>query len=131
MFDLIWQPAQVTEIYASGAPEEPTGSGLVLRHASLRRHLQPGLGEFSIGRAGENDLVVMSGSVSRRHATVDYGRDRFVLVDRSTNGTYVLTQEGETVFLRRESLPLWGHGRMALGAPPEEGEGHVIEFECL
>jgi predicted component of type VI protein secretion system len=55
----------------------------------------------------------MSGSVSRKHATVEFGRDRLVLLDTSTNGTYVETQDGETVFLRREAFPLWGRGRIA------------------
>jgi hypothetical protein len=128
--DLLWQPASVTEIRTTALPADAPLSGLTLRYEDQCRRLEPGLGELSVGRAPDNDLVVMSGSVSRKHATVDFGRDRFILLDRSTNGTYVETQDGEIVFLRREAFPLWGRGRIALGAPVAEGIAHLLEFEC-
>jgi hypothetical protein len=131
IYDLIWQPAQVTEIHSAAlADGTDTAEGLKLCYRDDCLHLQPGQATFAIGRAADNDLVVASGSVSRRHATVDFGRDRFVLLDMSTNGTYVQTQDGETVYLRRESFPLWGRGRIALGAPIEDGQAHIVEFEC-
>jgi len=128
--DLLWQPASVTEIRTTALPADAPLSGLTLRYEDQCRRLEPSLGELSVGRAPDNDLVVMSGSVSRKHATVDFGRDRFILLDRSTNGTYVETQDGEIVFLRREAFPLWGRGRIALGAPVAEGIAHLLEFEC-
>jgi len=130
VYDLLWQPALVTEILPSASHADAPLTGLSLSYEGQDRRLDPGRGAFSIGRAPSNDLVVMSGSVSRKHATVELGRDRFVLLDTSTNGTYVETQDGETVFLRREAFPLWGRGRIALGAPAVEGLAHLIEFEC-
>jgi len=129
IFDLLWQPSNVTEILPSALPGSSHVGKLTLRYED--QSLSVGAGrEFSIGRAPDNDLVVMSGSVSRRHATLELGRERFVLLDKSTNGTYVETENGETVFLRREAFPLWGRGRIALGAPVADGIAHLIEFEC-
>ena len=130
VYDLLWQPALVTEILPSVRHADAPVVALSLCYEGQRRQLNPGRGAFSIGRAPDNDLVVMSGSVSRKHATIDFGRDRFVLLDTSTNGTYVETQNGEMVFLRREAFPLWGQGRIALGASVTEGLAHIIEFRC-
>lgn len=130
VYDLLWQPSNVTEIRQASSSAKMAGTGLELRYQDRCRRLEAGHGEFTIGRAADNDLVVMSGSVSRKHATLDFGRDRFILLDESTNGTYVETQDGEAVYLRREALPLWGRGRIALGAPITEGIAHVIEFKC-
>ena len=130
VYDLPWRPASVTEIQlpcVSPSEQMPT---LTLRYGPASHSLAAARREFSIGRADSNDLVVMSGSVSRRHAIVEFGRGRFVLTDTSTNGTYVLTQDGASVYLRRESLPLWGHGKIGLGLPLSAGYEHVIGFDC-
>jgi class 3 adenylate cyclase len=130
VYDLPWRPANVTEIQLPCvAPSEQTPT-LTLRYREASHSLPAARREFSIGRAETNDLVVISGSVSRRHATVEFARGRFVLTDTSTNGTYVLTQDGASVYLRRESLPLWGHGKVALGQPLSAGVEHLISFDC-
>jgi len=132
VYDLPWRMTNLTRIQppaASPSSSEPTLT-LTLRFRQHSHSLRANRSDFSIGRSVGNDLVVMWGSVSRTHATVAFGRERFVLADKSTNGTYVQTQDGETVYLRRESLPLWGRGRIGLGAPLTEGSDHVIEFEC-
>ena len=132
VYDLPWKMTNLTMIQPaarSSAASEPALT-LTLRFRRDCHRLRADQSEFNIGRSPGNDLVVMSGSVSRTHATVEFGRERFVLTDKSTNGTYVQNQDGETVYLRREALPLWGRGRIALGAPLAEGSDHVVEFEC-
>jgi hypothetical protein len=132
VYDLPWRMTNLTMIQPaapSPSSSEPALT-LTLRFRRASQRLLADCPEFSIGRSPGNDLVVMWGSVSRTHATVEFGRERFVLTDKSTNGTYVQTQDGESVYLRRETLPLWGRGRIALGAPLTEGSDHVVEFEC-
>ena len=41
--------------------------------------------------------------------------DKFLLVDRSTNGTWVLTDGGDTFRVTREEITLAGSGRILPG----------------
>ena len=130
VYDLLCRITNATAISPASMPAAERLSTLTLRYRQESYCLRSRQEAFTIGRSSTNDLVVMSGSVSRRHASVEFGRDRFVLTDTSTNGTYVDTQEGEPIYLRREALPLWGRGRIALGAPLFVGTDHVISFHC-
>ena len=42
-----------------------------------------------MGRAEDNDLVIKGNLISRIHAKVEMRRGKFILVDQSTNGTFV------------------------------------------
>ena len=128
IFDLLWRLTNVTEIRPASV--SATERALMLHHRQGSCRVQSGHVPFSIGRGADNDLVVTWGTVSRRHATVEFSRGRFVLKDVSTNGTYVQVEGGESLFLRRESLPLWAQGRIGLGAPFASGAQHCIDFDC-
>ena len=65
---------------------------------------------IAIGRAEENDIVVKGNLISRLHARIEYNRNKFLLIDQSTNGTFVTTREGEEAFVRRDSMQLKGEG---------------------
>src|SRR5215469_997463 len=54
----------------------------------------------TLGRADENDVVVRGHLSSRLHARIVIGRSNFVLIDQSTNGTFVQTGDGEELFVR-------------------------------
>ena len=85
--------------------------------------------ELQLGRDPENLLVVADDSVSRRHATIEVRNGKFYLRDHSTNGTYLRSQDGLAVVVRRESVPLHGRGAIALGADFEEAADDAILFE--
>ncbi len=70
-----------------------------------------------LGSASGADLPVPSGSASRSHAHIEHRKHYFVLVDHSTNGTYVQTEDEKITFLRRGEFRLWGDGWIALGEP--------------
>ncbi len=55
--------------------------------------------EVSIGRSQDNDIVLSSKTVSRRHAIVKVMRDRILLVNQSANGVFV---NGERIDRVRE-----------------------------
>ena len=103
---------------------------LALRYPGQHIDLTPDQTGFSVGRDPSSGLVVNWPSVSRRHAIFDFRRGRFVLSDTSSNGTYLTLQNGQVVFLRRESLPIWGRGQIALGAPANDGTNHCIDYSC-
>ncbi len=129
VYDLPWQAQDLTVISSVDA-SGPQTQLITLSGNGQHCELTPDQGVLAIGRDPASGLVINWPSVSRQHATVGYSRGRFVLSDNSTNGTYVALQNGQVVFLRRESLPLWGSGRIALGAPVDEGAGHTIDYCC-
>ena len=66
--------------------------------------------------------------MSRRHARIERRDNGFVLIDQSTNGTW-LCQEGEDeIGLRQEEAPLIGQGTFSLGHPAKEGLPSVAYF---
>lgn len=85
---------------------------------------------ISIGRAEENDLVIKGNLISRLHARIELTRNKFLLVDQSTNGTFVATREGEEAFVRRDSMQLKGEGLIGFGRVPENGSSLTIRYAC-
>jgi hypothetical protein len=82
----------------------------------------------TIGRADENDVVVKGHLSSRLHARIVIGRSNFVLIDQSTNGTFVKTGDGQELFVHQDILQLNGAGMIGLGCLPEQGSQHTIHF---
>ena len=84
-----------------------------------------------MGRDRLCDLVVDGPYASRRHAVVEAKRDKFVLIDESINGTFVVNQDNEVAFLRRENLTLQGQGLILFGGEPGSiGTAHIA-YRCL
>ncbi|MFT4797237.1 MAG: adenylate cyclase, partial [Candidatus Azotimanducaceae bacterium] len=49
-----------------------------------------------------------------------------VLIDQSTNGTWVRSADGNLVSLRRDEFKLWGEGVICLGSEFEdEADCHI------
>ena len=54
---------------------------------------------------------------------------KFVLIDQSTNGTYVRLQGNDEIcLLNGEELPLVGEGLISLGRPVAEDDMHLVSF---
>lgn len=70
---------------------------------------------LTLGRAADNDLVVAEQAVSRYQAEIALRGDKFVLVDRSTNGTYVHVDGGPTFRVSRDEVTLSGSGTIVPG----------------
>jgi adenylate cyclase len=85
---------------------------------------------ITIGRAEENDIVIKGNLISRLHAKIEISRNKILLVDQSTNGTFVMTQEGEESFVRRDSMQLKGEGSIGLGRAPENNSPLTVRFIC-
>jgi class 3 adenylate cyclase len=72
--------------------------------------------EASIGRDTNSTLVVGAAKASRHHARVILRQEKIVIVDQSSNGTFVRLQNGQELLLRREELVLAGRVLVGLGA---------------
>lgn len=103
---------------------------LQLRYQNRELTLRPEHANKIIGRGQQCDLPVEADLASRAHCRFEYSRGKFMLVDQSTNGTFVRIQDGNEVYLRREGLPLWGKGVISLGKSVTEEQDHLIYFLC-
>jgi predicted component of type VI protein secretion system len=62
------------------------------------------------------------------HARIERRRDKFVLADQSSNGTYVAIDGEPEVQLRREEIILRGRGNISFGHSRGDGAGECVEF---
>ena len=85
---------------------------------------------FTIGRDAANDLPVVSRKASRQHARIEWRRDKFVLFDHSTNGTYVIVEGEPELLVKHESFVLRGCGKLSIGEPAAVRGRGIVEFEC-
>jgi hypothetical protein len=83
-----------------------------------------------LGRAKDCDLMVTSDLASRHHAQIVYRKGKFVLIDQSTNGTFVKAQGGKEVYVQQEEAPLSGSGFISLGKAVTVDNEHLIYYSC-
>jgi adenylate cyclase len=113
-----------------GYSDSARGMRLRLRFDDRQLVVDERPSSITIGRAEENDVVVKGHLSSRLHARIVIGRSNFVLIDQSTNGTFVQTGDGEELFIRQDILQLKGQGIIGLGCVPQQGSQHTIHFTC-
>ncbi len=85
---------------------------------------------YILGRAKDCDLMVKSDLSSRHHAQLVYRKGKFVLIDQSTNGTFVKAQGGNEVYVQGEETPLAGSGFISLGKAVTVDNEHLIYYSC-
>lgn len=130
IFEFLWQ-ADSDELTALGTRvDQGRAARLALAYEGRTWRFE-GPGELSFGRDGACDVVVGDRKASRLHGRIERRRDKFVLIDQSSNGTWVqFTGEAEVVVLRREELMLRGSGLIGVGHSPADGEGAPLTFSC-
>jgi len=117
LFEVLWQPDEATNMLPTVGFGTSTSRKrrLTLRFQGTDIIIGEGRKTATLGRSDDNDVVVQGNLISRLHARVEVSKDRFTLVDASTNGTFVLTSAGEELYIRRDSAPLIGEGVIGLG----------------
>ena len=117
IYEVVWQQEDVTSI---AVLEPATFAGaqagkIKLRWRDRQIELDGNSGMIVVGRGNEADFVVDDKFASRMHVRIELRRGKFVIIDQSTNGTYVRTGDDPEVYLKREDLPLLGTGCIGLG----------------
>jgi class 3 adenylate cyclase len=130
VFEVLWQETTELTMKASSIMRQVgTSTKLVLRHSGEEHVFDPSSGGVSLGRDGGSDVVIGDRRASRSHARIERRRDKFVLVDQSTNGTFV-TFEGEPEFaLKHEEIILRGRGRISFGHAYSDDPKEIVAFE--
>ncbi len=134
LFEVLWQTEDVTsmvpQIAANARDKTHKAMRLRLRYQGQQVVVQEGRANISMGRAEENDLVIKGNLISRLHARVEFNRNKFMLIDQSTNGTFVIGKDGEEAFVRRDSMQIRGEGLIGLGKAPDSNSSQVIRYIC-
>ena len=103
---------------------------LKLTHKANRHIIPVETASFIIGRGKDSDLIVRGDLISRYHSKIEHRRGKFIITDQSTNGTFITTQEGQEIFLRREELTLVGTGYISLGKKVDRADENLIQYYC-
>lgn len=121
--------ANITQCSVDGEFVEPVTKFLKLQFQNQSFELNNDFKSLSIGREEKNHLSVQGDKVSRTHATIENKQSKFVLVDKSTNGTYIVFDDGNQQFVHIDDFPLLGSGWIGLGKIPEPNSPEAIRFE--
>ena len=129
IYELIWQEEDVTRMATGMMSEKPTPEvKLRLHYNNQDTLLSKQKPTCVMGRSKDCDMSINEKLASRQHVRIELRRDKFFIIDQSTNGTHVRIDNGEDAFLRREEMPLNGDGQISLGKSFNEGPTEVVKF---
>ena len=132
LFELLWQPDEATSMLPTIKWESKLqrASRLVLSFNNLSVVVDDHKKIVNLGRADDNDLVIKGNLISRIHARVEMRRGKFILIDQSTNGTFLQKASGEEVFIRRDNTELTGSGIIGRGKLATADSPLAIRYTC-
>jgi len=101
---------------------------MILRYRGRSIKINKECRSVVLGRDDTCDLVVQNELASRLHINIELRFGRFIIVDQSTNGTYVRFSDGNVAHITREEIYLQGNGSISLGQSFAENPDDVVEF---
>ena len=131
VYEALWQTEDVTRMLPTIDLDRASEKGagiLILRCRGNEIVVDEDNPSITLGRAEENDLIIKGNLISRVHARIEIKRNKILIIDQSTNGTFVMTSEGEEQFVRRDSMNLKGDGMIGLGRAAEVNSQNVIKY---
>lgn len=129
IYEWIWEACDMTIIADHALISSNAMASMELRLGGFRVRIGPPRPTVTIGRAESNDFVLPGTHVSRSHARIEYRAGKFLLSDRSSNGTYVSFRDGEFVHLLRDQVVLYGSGAISPGIKAESEPVETIRFQ--
>lgn len=109
-------------------PPRPVPVALTLRHRARAHVCDAATQTLELGRDPRCHVVSDHAWVSRQHAVVEYRRGHVLLVDRSTNGTWVCMDDQPEVRLHRDEMRLVRCGTLSLGRPHAGADTDLVYF---
>ncbi len=133
LYELLWNPEEATSMLPTIEWESSArkASKLQLSFRDQTVELSDKRKSVIMGRAEDNDLVIKGNLISRIHAKIEMRRGKFMLVDQSTNGTFMQNLQGEEKFVRRDSTEISGEGTIGLGRAEQPGTSLAIHYKTI
>ncbi|GJE62470.1 adenylate/guanylate cyclase domain-containing protein [Methylobacterium trifolii] len=127
--EVIWQDSAMQTVVFAGRPaDEAAATALKILRGGRRWTFDRDDAGVTLGRAADNTIVVGDQQASRRHATIERRRDKWVLVDHSTNGTFVRPVGAAEFRICREEVVLHAAGTISLGHALDGDREGGIDF---
>lgn len=82
----------------------------------------------TFGRQAHNDFVLNNKRVSRTHARIEYRWGKFVLIDQSSNGTFVFDIKDKKKYVKREEVVLPVSGYLNFGEETGRDSEESVKF---
>ena len=115
IYEVVWERHDVTVMVEDSLDAMTLKARMEIRFHDHLVEVDENRPSASLGRQSHNDVAVNDNRVSRSHARIEYRRGKFVLIDQSTNGTYVVIQGKKKINLKRDEAQLLGNGIISLG----------------
>jgi adenylate cyclase len=125
--ELVWRADDDATFPRRRPEEQPVHVVLRLKYRGQRIERRRDREAITLGRGEDCGLVVHDEQASRQHCTIERRKDKFVIADISTNGTYVTIEGDKEILLQREEFVLRKRGWITLGQPRASAK-EVVEF---
>ncbi len=126
--EVLWQPTEELTMATPSTLASLPQMELQLHHQNRLYRLAEANSGIFLGRDATCDIVVTDRMASRVHARIEHRRDKFFLIDQSTNGTFLVVHGEPEIVLRREEVMLRGSGLIAFGHSPSDAGAELVTF---
>ncbi len=130
IYEVIWNVGDMTLVLFDGTDSQDQCERLHLRYGKKDVYMDKDRPALMLGRLPENDLIVDDDIASRFHARIEYHRGKFVLIDQSSNGTYVFPDGQKPAYIHHDECVLSSCGYISLGREAKAGSVDMIRFSC-
>jgi len=130
--EVLWQKDDLDLTRLLTLPQAHSGAHLWsvnLVYFGVTVQLNQDRSSITLGRASGCGLPVCTPMASRVHAKISATATQFVLLDQSTNGTFIQPDGQEEFQIHRHSQPLSGSGIISLGLPAASAPEHTIHYQ--
>lgn len=127
-YEYIWEQLDQTMIVDKSMDKKALMYSLELRTKDRITIVDQTHPVATFGRQSHNDFVLTNKRVSRTHARIEYRWGKFVLIDQSSNGTFVYDMKDKKRYLKREETVLPVSGYIIFGEEAEKDSSEAVIF---
>jgi len=133
VFEVLWRANEELTMKADSINKVLTRQvpKLCLRYRGKALLLDEKCSLLTLGRDPGSDMAIEDRKASRHHARIERRGDKYMLIDLSTNGTYLSPKGEKETLLRREEVLLQGTGTICFGCSINEARADFAEYEHL
>ena len=130
IYEIIWQESDVTTMATDvgKSQEQQDQVSLEVSYNKISVVVNQDKSGLMMGRSKACDLPINEQLASRQHVKIELRRDKFFVIDQSTNGTHIKIDGGDESFLRREEMPINANGKISLGKSFKDSPSEIVTF---